>query len=313
MKLMMYSKSRQEDTLVDITKVVTSRSVGSEGSQIVKIPPSLILLMGPKELVGEQWLLEGPIYVVGRSRSNSIVVPDISVSKAHLKIEVNHCSGVVRAMDLESTNGFFLNSKKQPPLQFVKLQNNDQLAIGRVTLKFLKQGSVEASVNQRMHAQSLMDPLTEVHNKRSFIKLITERIRMPEPLSLIVFDIDHFKKINDNYGHLCGDYVLKNLAQKTHQLMLRDDDILARYGGEEFCIITAQGVESAYSMAERIRTNIENTQFDFENHKIKITVSLGVEEYRSHYGDNWEAFFSEADRALLLAKSQGRNCTVKAV
>ncbi|MEZ0390739.1 MAG: GGDEF domain-containing protein, partial [Pseudobdellovibrionaceae bacterium] len=128
-----------------------------------------------------------------------------------------------------------------------------------------------------------------------------------EELSVLVFDIDFFKKINDTFGHAAGDYVLKSLADIVSHKMVRSHDYFARYGGEEFVIILhATPIKTAIEVAERIRTTIESNEFQFEGNKIPVTISLGVSSRNSNESD-WSAFFQRADEALYKSKQSGRN------
>jgi diguanylate cyclase (GGDEF)-like protein len=160
---------------------------------------------------------------------------------------------------------------------------------------------------------AVIDPLTGAYNRRFLNENLQHRIeeakRYDQPFSLIMYDFDHFKKINDTYGHQAGDYVLKEVAQKvTEQVKstIRGTDILARYGGEEFIVILPQtNLEQASVLAERIRKEIEETDFNFNNCSFPVTVSLGVTEY-THEKDI-EQLIGTVDRALYRAKENGRN------
>ena len=151
-----------------------------------------------------------------------------------------------------------------------------------------------------------IDELTQVFNRTKFqevIKIELERAkRYNHPLSMLMFDIDHFKAINDTYGHSVGDYVLQTLAQIAKE-NLREIDYLVRWGGEEFIIIAPEtDLERAKALAERIRTAIENYRFDQAG---KITISFGVTEFKEN--DTDDTFIRRADDAMYKAKEKGRN------
>jgi len=150
------------------------------------------------------------------------------------------------------------------------------------------------------------DRLTQAYNRTKFhevIKIEFERAkRYDHTLSIIMFDIDHFKKINDTYGHAAGDYVLQTLTQIVME-NLREIDCLVRWGGEEFVVITPEtDVASAEVLAERIRRAIEGYRFELTS---TVTISLGVTQYRKN--DSEDSFIKRADDAMYAAKGKGRN------
>jgi diguanylate cyclase (GGDEF)-like protein len=174
-----------------------------------------------------------------------------------------------------------------------------------------------AILHKKTEELTVVDELTGVFNYRYFTKKITDELkrakRYHQPLSLIMIDIDWFKKCNDTYGHLFGNLVLKNLAQVIRGC-IREVDILVRYGGEEFVVILPQtSKEDALSIGERIRSSVESTIFADETDQVKtlLTVSLGVACYPEDAYEK-EGFLMKVDQALYLAKGKGKNlvCTV---
>jgi len=168
--------------------------------------------------------------------------------------------------------------------------------------------------NARLYRLSITDPLTKTYNRQfMFAKLpdeINRAIRYNTPLSIIIFDVDFFKKFNDTYGHNAGDFVLKQLAHLV-KARIRSMDLLIRYGGEEFLIIAPEtGIEDANILAERIRQEVEGAEFVFEEKPLKVTISLGVAEYSNPL--KIEEFIKIADSALYKAKQNGRNRTERA-
>jgi diguanylate cyclase (GGDEF)-like protein len=159
------------------------------------------------------------------------------------------------------------------------------------------------------------DPLTQTHNRASFNDSITREmslaVRNAKSLSLIFLDIDHFKTINDTYGHECGDATLV-LGTKWIKENLRNSDMVFRYGGEEF-VILLNGTDGngAELLAERIRASIESHTIAFGMETLKITASLGVSTLRDN--DTLESFVQRADKAMYTAKNRGRNQVVVAV
>ncbi|MDW8136585.1 MAG: GGDEF domain-containing protein [Thermodesulfobacterium sp.] len=154
------------------------------------------------------------------------------------------------------------------------------------------------------------DPLTGILNRRAFLKILKREISLAKrhnlPLSLVMIDIDYFKKINDTYGHETGDYVLKSIT-KVIKKSIRQEDLFARLGGEEFVLLLPHtNMEAAYKMSERLRQTIEKRQF--KRIREKITASFGITEFSPL--DNFRLFLKRADEALYEAKKRGRNCCI---
>lgn len=169
-------------------------------------------------------------------------------------------------------------------------------------------------LQQKMQEQrelAMKDPLTGVNNRLAFDEHIAREFsrwkRYGDPLSLCVLDIDYFKKINDNFGHLAGDKALKAMAGRLVQ-NVREVDIVSRYGGEEFVVIMPKtSAEPAYGVAEKLRNVIATAGFHYQQQRVHITVSCGVATFRA--GDDPDRVFKRADDALYAAKQAGRNRT----
>ena len=163
---------------------------------------------------------------------------------------------------------------------------------------------------EELQVMSVTDALTSIYNRGYLEDCIAKEFerakRYGGELSLIIFDIDYFKKINDGYGHVAGDEVLKVISANIKKL-LRNSDVFGRYGGEEFCIVTPGiGLQGAMLVAERIRQHIEDVKISFQDKMIPVTVSIGVAEY-SHRLNGYEDVVREADSALYVSKKTGRN------
>lgn len=162
-------------------------------------------------------------------------------------------------------------------------------------------------LSQRLTELAHTDALTHIYNRLYFDKFLgieaSKARRYGGGFSIIFFDIDHFKNINDHYGHPRGDRVLRRISDIVSSSN-RDTDIFARYGGEEFILLApSTNIEGAFTHAERLRSNIENSHFSIDT---KITSSFGVTEFDSTT-DNAESVIKRADEALYLAKKKGRN------
>tara|TARA_Y100001958_G_C21212501_1_gene538091 strand:+ start:895 stop:1830 length:936 start_codon:yes stop_codon:yes gene_type:complete len=294
----------------DKTSVLPSDTFKLRLAEAGQAPPAMVLLVGPASSVGRQWPIEDPDIVIGRSPNANIFVDDRSVSKFHAKLVLS--GGDVSLMDLESTNKTFVNGKLIPPLQPIKLQNNDQIKTGNIIFKFLERGSIETVASAQAFDRALTDALTEIANRGALEAKAPEFFKRASllgfPLSLLIFDIDKFKLVNDTHGHPAGDYVLKEVAKVVKNKLIRGNDFFARAGGEEFCLLLAGSeLKQAEEVAERIRATIEAQKFVFEGTHIPITISVGVAGYDPS-DSNWTEIYERADKALYHSKNSGRNC-----
>ncbi len=264
----------------------------------------LIVLAGSD--VGKMFKLEQGETVLGRSHRADIRIEDDSISRLHAKLVLagNH----VHIEDLQSSNGTLVNGEK---ITKNGLQDGDKIRLGEtVILKFTFHDKLDESFQQKMYDAALRDPLTKVYNKKYFLDQLTLEVsyakRHRTQLSLVIFDLDHFKKINDTYGHVSGDHVLIQSAAQV-QSILRNEDVFARYGGEEFCIIL-RGIPltDAGVLAERVRAGIEGLSFKADAKEFRATVSVGVAEFDGKSEDPL-GLVEAADSALYAAKTAGRN------
>jgi two-component system cell cycle response regulator len=192
------------------------------------------------------------------------------------------------------------------------MRDGDLIKIGRTIFKFLTGGNIENAYHEEIYRLTTIDGLTQIFNKRYFTEQLERELsrshRYRHELALVMFDIDHFKKINDTHGHLAGDHVLKNLAQAVKN-NIRREDILARYGGEEFAIVV-RGIEhdKVTVFAERVRRAVEFLDISYEGTRIKATVSVGAASISQVEGEPTpETLLLLADERLYRAKDSGRN------
>jgi two-component system cell cycle response regulator len=209
--------------------------------------------------------------------------------------------------DQVSTNGTYV---KDEPIEEHVLRDGDFIKIGRTIFKFLTGGNIENAYHEEIYRLTTVDGLTQISNKRHFMETLEREIargqRYQRPLSLVMFDIDHFKIINDTYGHLAGDYVLNQLANAVKQ-RIRREDVFARYGGEEFAIVLPEiEVPTALLFAEKVRQLVQQHEFRFEKTRIDVTISVGVAGTERKDVEP-EALIKRADEQLYAAKSAGRN------
>jgi diguanylate cyclase (GGDEF)-like protein len=250
--------------------------------------------------LGRKFNLDQANCIIGRSSKSDVQIDQESVSRNHAKIINTGKSIIMR--DLGSTNGTYVNDQL---IDEYVLRDGDFIKIGRTIFKFLSGGNIENAYHEEIYRLTTVDGLTQIFNRRYFLEQLDREAsrakRYRRELSLILFDIDHFKLINDTYGHLAGDYVLKQLATVIKG-KIRREDILARYGGEEFAIV----LPNAQQFAEKVRKLVEKAPFKFEETKISVTVSVGVATCSDT--DDAAGLVKRSDEKLYEAKGAGRNC-----
>jgi diguanylate cyclase (GGDEF)-like protein len=265
----------------------------------------LVVIAGQN--VGEMYRIEGPETVVGRASNANVRLNDDGISRRHARIYQD--GNILYIEDLKSANGTVVNGQT---IATQALQDGDKIRLGPTTiLKFEYQDEIEEDFRQKMYDAALRDGLTKAYNKKFFLdRLDTELAyakRHTADLSLVMFDVDHFKRVNDTYGHLAGDAVLVKLA-KLAMGALRTEDVFARYGGEEFAII-CRGVKlpQAGVLGERLRSSVEGAVFEYETQRLPVTISVGVAAYPTSNVETSVQLIASADEALYEAKRCGRN------
>ncbi len=252
--------------------------------------------------------IDRPELVIGRSTDANLQIDDDGISRKHAKL-VRGASGQYSVLDLGSTNGTFLNGIK---VDVAEVHDGDKIQLGKNTVvKFSLQDQLEEQYQRSIYESATRDGLTRIFNKKYFLDALRKEfaycLRHRVPLSLVIFDVDHFKKINDTYGHPAGDAVLVRLAQRIAETV-RSEDIFARYGGEEFALMLRESSEEqALQCAERCRKAIDSTQFTFNGTPIRVTISLGVANLLDTDFVKPEDLIAAADGYLYRAKKGGRN------
>ncbi len=226
--------------------------------------------------IGRRVTLGTAPFEIGRSSKNDLFIDQESVSRAHARVSYDG-SGGYSICDLGSTNGTFVNDAV---VKERGLRDGDQIQIGRSILKFMTGENIEAHYHEEIYRLMTVDALTQAFNRRYFDEAIERELnrarRYARPLTLVLFDIDHFKKINDTHGHLAGDGMLRQLSAAVKS-KLRREDIFARIGGEEFAVILPEiDLEGARKTAEKIRSVVERSELKFEQMVIPCTISVGV-------------------------------------
>ncbi len=255
--------------------------------------------------LGKKYELYEAQMIIGRSSKADIQIDQESVSRSHARI--THGEGRFRISDLGSTNGTFVNDTA---VSEKVLKDGDLIKIGRTIFKYLAGSNIENAYHEEIYRLTTVDGLTQIYNKRYFMEALDRELsrcrRYARALSLVMFDIDHFKQVNDTFGHLAGDYVLKALAEIIKG-RIRREDVLARYGGEEFAVVLPEiDLAGASTLAEKIRKLVEAHAFVFEEAPIPLTVSLGVAALDETVASS-DDFIKAADERLYRAKEAGRN------
>jgi diguanylate cyclase (GGDEF)-like protein len=259
--------------------------------------------------MGTRYALGDNPVVLGRGNDCDIRINDHSVSRRHARIQP--AADGFYAVDLQSTNGTFVNDVSA---SICKLKDGDYLRVGNCIYRFLAGGNVEAEYHEEIYRLTIIDALTDVHNKRYMMDFLDRELarsaRYRRPLSLILFDIDHFKAVNDDKGHLCGDFTLRELAACVKGAV-RKEELFARYGGEEFVLVLPETtLDAALSAAERIRTRVSGHTFQYEGKTYRLTVSLGVAATSGDPVLGPAELIAMADEKLYQAKREGRNRAV---
>ena len=270
---------------------------------------NLIQIAHPKGLgLGTRYRFRpGSTVVIGRGREADVSLPEVSaISRKHASLTYRIESVILE--DLGSTNGTFVNDVRieQPTV----LKSGDRFALGAVHFKFLQERDVENAYFQAIHDMMVRDGLTQISNKRKFedeaVREVARARRYNRPLCLLLFDVDRFKSVNDERGHLAGDFVLKEVVRLVSDFC-RKEQVFARVGGDEFAILTPEAkIEGAKTLGERLRARIASHEFDYGGACFRVTCSFGVAELSAEMKSP-EELYEATDRALYAAKRGGRD------
>lgn len=270
----------------------------------------LVIMVGTNQ--GQLYPLKGHM-TIGRGRDADITLVGDGISRKHVAIE---CDGdTITLQDLGSTNGCFVNGDR---VKRYVLQDGDRIQLGTKTiLRFAYADSIDEDFQRQMFVSASRDSMTGVYNKRFFLERLSGEFgyaqRHGAPLGLIMFDLDHFKQVNDVHGHLAGDHVLSAVCEHVTP-KIRNEDVFARYGGEEFVILCrATAVEACAKLAERIRVTVDDNAYEYEGRQIPVTISLGIASMPREGVSEAKDLIALADSALYEAKHAGRNCLRVAV
>jgi len=266
-----------------------------------------LLVRTDAQNAGQVLKLDGPRYGLGRHPDNQACIDDDGISRYHARITVEADKYWVE--DLGSSNGTYINGRR---VTSCELNNGDTLNLGpRVSFRFSSATAHEERVLKQLYESSVRDPLTGAFNRHYFSSQLSSEVayaaRHETPLSVILLDIDFFKKVNDTQGHLGGDAALVHLTN-VFAKGLRTEDLLSRYGGEEFVILLrGTPVERAFAVADRLRVSLETQPVVHGDASFRVTASFGCASLTCCAAALPEVLLETADRRLYRAKDTGRN------
>jgi diguanylate cyclase (GGDEF)-like protein/PAS domain S-box-containing protein len=286
--------------LVSISEVVDGTRLRIQAyrtnMQLLMIPPLLDVSMG----------------LCGRAvrENRSLLVEDVQAQPEYISIDDEVTCELVSVIRVggEPIGIIDIQSDASQPLKLADLQLADSIA---AHLGLLIE---QVTIQERLERQALTDPLTGMANRRAFMRQLQSLVSSQEDkiAALLLVELDHFKSVNDRYGHLFGDEMLKQVANRLRQV-LRERDVLARYGGDEIAMVFfGVNATQAREIAERLRSSIADVPFHFDGQSADLTVSIGIALYPYH-GSTPDELIAEADRAMYVAKLNGRNSVVGAL
>ena len=300
--------SRQDEE--EKTVIASLRDRPSPQPKAEENPPSFIQYTGEK--VGKRYLLTQETLTIGRGAQMDMCIPEASVSRHHadIKLEDTH----VMLIDANSANGTFVNEKRiSTP---TNLHDQDMVRMGTIVFKYMSADNLDGWVHDKMHRLSTLDGGTGIYNKQFLLDALDAEWRKAKStlgLTILYYDLDHFKKVNDAYGHNAGDIVLRETVNFIRPLLNRTQ-LFCRFGGEEFVILLPQtSLEVAKQLGETIRLTVAARTIPLEKDGAAIqhrqTLSMGIAQMTAQMESPRE-LLEAADQKLYTAKQSGRNQVV---
>lgn len=265
--------------------------------------PLLVVMHG--SLLGMTYAIRDEVIAIGRTANLDIPIDDENVSRRHAEITFDGSS--VKIKDLDSTNGTFVNSQR---ITDTILHDGDLILIGRVLFKFIRSSSIENRFFDQMYALATTDFLTGIFNRQHIISRLESEFarsrRYNRPLSVLLYDIDHFKHVNDSFGHLAGDQLLMESSRLIGK-SVRNQDYYGRFGGDEFMIICPEtDLNNTVLLAQRLVQVLAKWSYSYQSRKLDFNISIGLaalsDEMRSAVD-----LIAKADTLMYRSKQRGRN------
>ncbi len=265
--------------------------------------PMLVVMHG--SLLGMTYAIKDEALIVGRTANLDIPIDDDNVSRRHA--EIFREGDVVKLRDLDSTNGTFVNSQR---VKESVLRDGDLILIGRVLFKFIRSSSIENRFFGQMFALATTDFLTGIFNRQHIMSRLESEFararRYLRPLSLLLYDIDHFKQINDTFGHLAGDQLLIESSRLVAK-NVRQQDFFGRLGGDEFLVICPETeLNNTVLMAQRLAQLIEKWSYSYQSRKLDFSISIGIAALSDEMRTSTD-LIAKADDLMYRSKHRGRN------
>jgi two-component system cell cycle response regulator len=250
------------------------------------------------------------VHRVGRANECEVWLSDDGVSRKHASISFENGGYVIE--DTQSANGTFVGGQR---VDRAVLRDGDLIQFGpQAVFRYSIADEGQEQLLRQLYEASVTDALTGANNREHFDSQLRMELsfarRHGTDLSLVMFDVDYFKRVNDTYGHPVGDEVLVEISKATRRLV-RNEDVFARYGGEEFALILRGiALEGAKTVGERLRERIASLAVKTEHDTLQVTVSVGCASYATTPEQTAEALVQAADKRLYAAKHAGRNRVV---
>jgi len=297
-----------ESTVVDFKDIKSDLLGGKKDQTII-----LTVIQGREMDFGKSFSLAKKNIFVGRNKGNDIGINDEKISKIHCEIIViqNHQIEQIIIRDLNSTNGTYVNGEL---ITQKVLKSGDKIEIGDTVLRLGYDDAVEKEYHTKLFNFAARDSLTGLYNKRYILNELENQSRIARRnarfFSVVIFDLDDFKTINDQYGHLAGDEYLKEVASILNK-ELREQDISGRIGGEEFLsVLPETELEGAFQLANRVLKKVASYRLYYHGQYIQSTVSAGLAQFNAEQSDILQ-LLRIADQALYEAKKTGKNKAIK--
>lgn len=290
------------DRLSDTSTLIHSNSEHSEVSEGNQ-QPMLVVMHG--SLLGMTYAINDEALSIGRTANLDIPIDDDNVSRRHAEIfREGNC---VKLRDLDSTNGTFVNSQR---VKESVLCDGDLILIGKVLFKFIRSSSIENRFFGQMFALATTDFLTGIFNRQHIMSRLEGEFararRYLRPLSLLLYDIDHFKQINDTFGHLAGDQLLIESSRLVSK-NVRQQDFFGRLGGDEFLVICPETeLNNTVLMAQRLAQLIEKWSYSYQSRKLDFSISIGIAALSDEMRTSTDLMV-KADELMYRSKHRGRN------